>query len=372
MIIHGNTDLKLKDIIDELLLVLSDKEKMVIVKRFSLDNKPRQTLENIGRSFAVTRERIRQIEVTAIKKLQRNAINSKIKRVSSSISSIIKNHSYVCDEKQIIIEALAMLHEDQKSLNGHIIRLALEITPDIERSDSPRSFSRFWYNKKYISMLDIKSISKVVYIILKKKSDIVNISDLIEETTLQIDDSELDHNVVLETIKVDKRFILMDNNHCGLHEWRHINPKSIHDKALIVLRENRKPMHFVDIANAIVNKGFNNKVVTIQAVHNDLIRYPKFVLVGRGMYALKEWGYTPGTVADVIADILKKNGPTSKKDIVKLVQEQRDVKVGTISLNLQKEDAFFRVGRAVYDFNENLWNPNPAGRGRKQGFMEGN
>jgi hypothetical protein len=40
-------------------------------------------------------------------------------------------------------------------------------------------------------------------------------------------------------------------------------------------------------------------------VHNELIRNKDFVLVGRGIYALKEWGYEPGTVSHVIEAILK-------------------------------------------------------------------
>jgi DNA-directed RNA polymerase delta subunit len=162
------------------------------------------------------------------------------------------------------------------------------------------------------------------------------------------------------------RFKKLGENEWGLQEWRHINPKSIHDKALIVMRKIRKPMHFIQIANAISAEAFDNRPVTVQAVHNDLIRYTDFVLVGRGMYALREWGYDPGTVADVIASILKEHGPLTKKEIVKRVQDQRDVKVGTISLNLQKEKAFTRVGRAVYNFDESHWNPKKSGRGRKK------
>ena len=74
--------------------------------------------------------------------------------------------------------------------------------------------------------------------------------------------------------------------------------------------------------------------------------------MGRGLYALAKWGYEPGTVSDVIEKLLKKNGPMSKKQIVESVLDQRDVKVGTISLNLQKNEDFVRVGRAVYSLKE--------------------
>ena len=83
-------------------------------------------------------------------------------------------------------------------------------------------------------------------------------------------------------------------------------------------------------------------------MHNELIRYDDFVLVGRGLYALQSWGYTKGTVKDVIFEILNENGPMKKKEIVEEVLKRRQVKIGTISLNLQKNPEFKRVGRAIY------------------------
>ena len=88
--------------------------------------------------------------------------------------------------------------------------------------------------------------------------------------------------------------------------------------------------------------------MTEQAVHNELIRYEQFVLVGRGLYALKEWGYREGTVEDIIRFILTKKSPMTKQEIIQGVLKQRQVKKGTISLNLQKCPDFKRVGRAVY------------------------
>ncbi|MFA5855564.1 MAG: winged helix-turn-helix domain-containing protein [Candidatus Gracilibacteria bacterium] len=152
-------------------------------------------------------------------------------------------------------------------------------------------------------------------------------------------------------LKMDER-IKETENGFGLLAWRHVNPRSIRDKALIVLKKEKKPLHFVDIAKKIVEYHFDEKRVTIQAVHNELIRYPNFVLVGRGLYALKEWGYQDGTVTDIIEMLLKHKSPLSKQDIIKGVLKQRRVKKGTISLNLQKNPQFVRVGRAVYAFDE--------------------
>ncbi|QQS59863.1 hypothetical protein IPN35_03270 [Candidatus Peregrinibacteria bacterium] len=361
-----SSSFNLEEMIGELLLVLSDKERTVITKRFSLDSGPRQTLENIGKTFSVTRERIRQIESTALKKLQRNAANPKVRRVSQSITEVLAEHGGLCTEKQIINSVLMRLHGPKTQLNGHIIHLALSITPNIKQSELPKQFHRFWYDASSTSMKEIKKISKTAHQIILKKGDIIPIHEVVEKTikSLKIDSSLLSR--VQSVVTVDMRFRSAEKDMWGLQEWRHINPKSIHDKSLIIMRNTRRPMHFIEIANAISAFGFDNRPVTVQAVHNDLIRYPEFVLVGRGMYALREWGYDPGTVADVIAAILKEQGPLTKKEIVRKVQEQRDIRIGTISLNLQKEKAFTRVGRAVYSFDESQWNPKTSGRGRKK------
>jgi hypothetical protein len=156
--------------------------------------------------------------------------------------------------------------------------------------------------------------------------------------------------LILSCLAIDERLREISEG-WGLTEWRFVRPRSIRDKVEIILKKAGQPLHFMEIANRIKEAQFDHKNVTVQAVHNELIRYPQFVLVGRGLYALREWGYEPGTVADVIEKILKEKGALSKKQIIEEVSKQRTVKVGTISLNLQKMPYFVRVGRAVYDFD---------------------
>jgi Holliday junction resolvasome RuvABC DNA-binding subunit len=107
-------------------------------------------------------------------------------------------------------------------------------------------------------------------------------------------------------------------------------------------------MHFVDIANRIIETKFDTKRVNLQAVHNELIRCSDFVLIGRGIYALKEWGYQSGTVMDVIESILKERGEMDQEDIVKSVLERRQVKRITILLALKDSTKFVRTGRKRY------------------------
>ena len=127
----------------------------------------------------------------------------------------------------------------------------------------------------------------------------------------------------------------------GLVSWPTIRPRGVKDKAYAVMARAAKPMHFRDVAAAISKSGWSNRRAHPQTVHNELIKDPRFVLVGRGLYALSEWGYTPGTVSDVIASVLKAaKRPLSKDEVSKRVLDARMVKPNTVFLNLQNRDLF--------------------------------
>jgi len=111
-------------------------------------------------------------------------------------------------------------------------------------------------------------------------------------------------------------------------------------------------MHFSEIAKSIKNSEFKRKDVTTQAIHNELIKDKRFVLIGRGIYALESWGFDKGTVADVIAKVLKKaSEPLHRDEIVRRVLKSRQVKETTILLNLQSKPQFKRVAKATYTLN---------------------
>jgi hypothetical protein len=134
----------------------------------------------------------------------------------------------------------------------------------------------------------------------------------------------------------------------GLKNWPAVNPKSIRDRAFVALSKHTKPLHFSDIANHIERVTPSGRKVTTQAVHNELIKDDRFVLIGRGIYALGDWGYTAGTVADMIKAVLSEEQPLHKDEIVRRVLLRRQVKVTTITLNLQEKHHFERVAKATY------------------------
>ncbi len=341
----------LMDVIEDMFMVLTPKEKDVIVKRFCLDNKPRQTLEKIGQSFSVTRERVRQIEKIALGKLRRTVDTTRLSVINKLARDILKNNGGLMLESRLVAELLNQLSNAQ-DVDAHIIRLALHINADLVQCEKSNIYKPFW-KLSSIAFEDIKAAINHGIALLNKKGDIVVDAELGREIQAVFAErgKTVDMLLILSAMEVDKRVKKVAEGF-GLTSWRHINPRSIRDKAYIVLKKSTEPLHFVEIANRIAAAGFDKKLVTTQAVHNELIRYDQFVLVGRGLYALKEWGYKKGTVADVIENLLRKKSPMSKQEIIAGVMKQRRVKKGTISLNLQKNPQFVRVGRAVYALDE--------------------
>ena len=135
----------------------------------------------------------------------------------------------------------------------------------------------------------------------------------------------------------------------GLAKWPSVNPKNIRDKIFVILESKKEPMHFSDIANEIKNSNFKRKNVTVQAIHNELIKDPRFILIGRGIYALSTWGYKKGTISDIITSVLEKSDkPLTKEEIVKQVLKTRKVKETTILLNLQNKKLFKKIDKNSY------------------------
>jgi hypothetical protein len=346
--------LNLTEIIEDIFMVLTEKEKDVVVQRFSLDNKEKRTLESIGEKFNVTRERVRQIEKIALGKLRRTVTTSKLRYIHDVSEAILRENGHLLLEENLVGKVLEMI-EKTAEVDEHIVRLALNICPAIDSIEKNNLYRRGWYIQGNLQSFAIETSLEKAVEILRTKKEVLSEESLVKAMTETpaLKDLEIPEGFFASALTLDERLKQTSQGY-GLISWRHINPKSIRDKALIVLRNENKPMHFMDIAKKITESHFDHKRVTVQAVHNELIRYPQFVLVGRGLYALKEWGYEDGTVTDIIENLLRKKAPLSKQEIIKGVLKQRKVKKGTISLNLQKNPQFTRVGRAVYALDLSL------------------
>lgn len=316
-----------------------DREREIISRRYGLFDR-KETLEQIGELLNITRERVRQLEKTIINKLKIAAEKDlpHIKKIEGIIHQELENSGHVMRVNDLTKKITGTSDKLDQSRLSFIANLS----PSLGVIDDNDNFyhtiaSKLKNDEKKI----FENVNKIIEAI-KTIGEPTSIS-VIKEKINNDDDSH-----VLALASISKQLASL-NGKWGLTRWPLVNPKNIRDKIYVVLKENGKPLHFNEIAKSIKDSDFRRKDVTTQAIHNELIKDKRFVLIGRGIYALNEWGYSKGTVADIIAHVLETAGePLHRDEIVKRVLKSRQVKETTILLNLQGKDRFKRVAKATY------------------------
>ncbi len=348
------------ELMPRLLNLLTKKERDIIGRRFSLNDATRETLDRIGQSYSITRERVRQIETVALKKLARISMDPSMRAIHNLAFGILVEHGKVMSEDLLVSQMLKSL-QNPKNIDVNAMKLAMRVSDKLIKHEKNQFFRPFW-RAGDISIGEIKSAIKEIQKNLRKHGDVLNVEDLAVPFK-----SRYPRAFIGSVLEIDRNFLHTEDG-WGLTSWRFINPKSIKDKILISLRDIEKPLHFTDIIEHVLNDFNSQKSVTPQAVHNELIRHQEFVLVGRGLYGLDEWGLAAGTVCDVIKSVFEENdGALKRQEIIEKVLAKREIRLGTISLNLQKYPFFKRVGRAVYIYDPSLETPRrKRGRGAKK------
>ncbi len=315
-----------------LLKNLSDRQKEVISRRFGLKNYKRETLESIGKSFGITRERVRQIEGDAILK-----IKPKIKEYQKIFRHFVKLLKKSGDLKK---EDLFLENLGGKNYQNQVFFL-LTLGKDFQRfSDTKENYSFWTVNPGSVELFK-KTINYLIEK-LKEKNHPLTFQELKSLVNFSLSSEALE-----SFLEITKQILKNNEDLFGLEDWPEINPRGIKDKAYLVLKKVKKPLHFTEVANLIPEKTLP------QTVHNEMIKDPRFVLVGRGIYALSEWGYFPGQVKDVIFKILKETEkPLTREEIVEKVLSQRMVKENTILLNLANKKYFLRDSQGKYQIRE--------------------
>lgn len=337
-------EVQIHSLITHLLIVLSEKEKFIIQNRFALENRKRMTLEEIGQHFGVTRERVRQIEKSALRKLERNAQNTNLRILTEFAKALLEKQGGVVQNehfKKLLMQILPNISE--KELDD--LHLALVLDAGIHFESNTLKLDPYWRLSSFDDHL-IRRISSTAIKTLQAKKHVLPVDKLAQKIneTLSIN---LDTRTIENVLRVVKECKFTEHG-IGLYSWRHIHPRTLRDKIFYIFRREKKPLHFQKIANMILDSQFDVKRVNVQAVHNELIRNSHFVLIGRGIYALDEWGYKNGTVADVIEEVLADAKARTREEITKAVLDRRHVKTITIYLNLKNKNQFVRVGRDKY------------------------
>ncbi len=326
---------KPKEISKKLLKALPERSADVLTRRFGLGKSvKRETLESVGRSYGITRERVRQIETSAISNIQKSDQYKACEDIFTEFAGVIQDLGSVVPEEVLLNEI-----SNSESVHNHIHFLLVVGSAFGKLKENTKFVSR-WYADKYISELVHDAIERVYKKInrdqLLAEREIIDM--LLAELGDDIDDKYKRDDIVKGWLNLSK-----DLSKNKLGDWGRvgspgINIRGIRDMAWLVLRRHGSPMHYGEVAKAIEDT-FDRSAHSATC-HNELIKDDRFVLVGRGLYALSEWGYSTGLVKDVIRDILEKEGPLSKEDLIDAVKRERYVKTNTIMVNLQDTDIF--------------------------------
>ncbi|MDX9913113.1 MAG: HTH domain-containing protein [Candidatus Moranbacteria bacterium] len=332
-----------EEVVNSITKDVNERAIAMIADRFGFGKKNTKTLGQIGETYGITRERVRQIIKEAVSKVKHKSKSDDLfKEAEEKLSFAIKEKHGIISKKDLI----KMMKEDGRDENfiSFILHCSdnfkiIEAEIDMEEVVTLHHFDlRFW-----------KSVKEKAKDVLSKHNKALHANDFFDEF-LKIH-PELEKEMFFNFLKVSREIKQGVFEKWGIHNWKEISPKGVREKAHLVIREKNKPLHFREVAKLIDEYKLSKKKTHPQTVHNELIKDEKFVLVGRGTYALREWGYQRGTVKDVISEILTSSKkPLHQDEVIERVLSVRNVKKTTVIINLNK--FFDKLDKQKYSLKE--------------------
>src|SRR3989344_2948569 len=333
---------KPKKVTKNIISGLQNRSSDVIMNRFGLtaDGK-RKTLEEIGKKYNITRERVRQVEDAAIAMIKKSGAYKKEQAAFEELKQLVHKLGAIVAEHEL----LSHVSKDPATQNH--VQFMLELGEAFKKHREDEHFHTRW------SVDD--DMTEKIHDALKKLYSGMNDEDLIPETEMvkrffehlkDVADHYRDEEIVRRWLSISKTVAKNPLGEWGRSTSPNIRTRGVKDYAFLVMRRHGSPMHFKEVADAI-GKIFGKKI-HYATCHNELIKDARFVLVGRGMYALAEWGYKAGIAREVIQDILKREGPLGKEAIIEKVNKERYFKKNTILVNLVNQKYFKKNKAGLY------------------------
>jgi hypothetical protein len=322
---------------------LSPRSRDVMTKRYGLgkDFEP-MTLDAIGKTYGITRERVRQIENHALAVIRKSKQYAEQKPVFDEIETVIHSLGGIVVEQDLLDYV-----SSDSSIQSHI-NFILVVGHPFNKVKEDEDFKHRWFIDNTLAD-KVHNALKKLYSTLKDE-DLLSEPDIIKSFLEQIEDVSEKY----KSEEIAKRWLALSKKigkntlgEWGKSESSNISTKGMRDYAYLIIRKHGSPIHFREVAK-IITDVFKIKA-HVATCHNELIKDPRFVLVGRGLYALSEWGYMSGVVKDVIKKILEKNGPLTKAEVIQKVLKERYVKENTIVINLQNPKYFKKNKEGKYE-----------------------
>ncbi|MDO8529129.1 MAG: sigma factor-like helix-turn-helix DNA-binding protein [bacterium] len=315
-----------------------ERPRKIIGERYGLKTGKKKTLEEIGKEYGITRERVRQIIRETVKKIK--------KAKNESLSETGKRLEFTIQEKNGIMQEEKILSESLEPKERGAIKFFLHISDNIVFREISGELKKSWMIKSF-DFSEWKKVKDGIKLILEKNQKSLAENEILKEVR-EFEKKDIERKKLLDYLDVSAEIQKSHFGKWGLAAWDEINPRGTREKIYLVLKEVKKPIHFREIAIFIDKYGLSGKKKAHpQTVHNELIRDNRFILVGRGTYALAEWGYRKGTVKEVLESIFKENSKLlSREEIISKVLSIRKVKKSTVLINL---NSFFqKAGKNEY------------------------
>ena len=333
---------KPKQVTKRMLSELSPRAHEVIVNRFGLTlDAQSKTLEAIGQKYGITRERVRQIENTALSLIRKSEFFKNEKQVFEELKKLVHTLGAIVSEQDLLN------HLSKDKLTQNHINLFLTLGNEFTKHKEDEHFKTRWSVDFDIAEQIHKSL-KNIYEGLSD-DELISEGELITrflEEVKDLSEQYKNEEIARRWLSMSKKISKNPLGEWGKSTSSNIKTRGIKDYAFLMMRKHGSPMHFREVAKAVAST-FNKKC-HIATCHNELIKDPRFVLVGRGIYALSEWGYKTGVVRDVIKGLIEKNGPMTKEEIVDQVMKERYLKKNTILVNLQNSKYFKKNKNGQY------------------------
>ncbi len=318
----------------------------IVSARYGAGGKDPMTLEEIGRVYGITRERVRQIVSGLLGDVRGKRISSQLEEIAKKLEWTLEKHGGILKES-CFFEMVAQGNERERGAVRFFLAVLSDRFPVLE---SPLMFPSI--SSLVFDISKWRTVHQVAFDILSKAGSSLAEKDLLLalRKNKALVGGDLSESVLLDFLLVSRDIQRSAFGRWGFPEWSDICPRGTKERAYLVVKAEGKPLHFREIAQRIDARGLQKlgRATHPQTVHNELIKDKRFVLVGRGTYALAEWGYHRGTVREVIEEILRDcKKPLSKQELISRVLKVRDVKESTVVINL---NTFFeRVGSDSYE-----------------------
>ncbi len=273
-------DIDIDRLVRDALGVPDLRAKTIILHRYCLGAgaPQKRTLADLGNEYNLTRERVRQIEVATLNAIRRRLeADAELIRLLQIVRAYLddagnlRRSDLLASDLNVLLKRDALKEEELY----HKLHFLAHVAGEPNITEGNEEWYPFWYNKEEAR----DTAETLVSHLLKTREQ--DFGKFLKNITSKFN---LTEPVVVNHISISKRFMIGPYGDMGADHWPAVNPKTVRDKAHLVLVKEAKPLHFRDIAELVNKMSVRERAPA--TVHNELIKDPRFILVGRGTYTL--------------------------------------------------------------------------------------